>query len=314
MTIFFNLLAIFTIAFAITNLVVSIGVSLLGQKLTSVQLKPRKALLWFCVSMPWIMSILVCLYLLDIYVYSSIFETKQYAHWHHISDFNWFSWHAVTIILLLSYMMFVLTSKTRQLWLHRQEVSLLTCLSKNLSRGAYEVEIPKFAAFTSGIRSKKCFITTGLLNEVTPEELDVILKHERAHVVNNDPLKKWLFSILVSFYFAPVARLLTLQMVLAMEQDADNAVLEEGIDRIFVASTLIKVAKLNAQEDILKSSALVVNFGADVLEQRIYFLLGRLQLSPINKTVAFSFAIALFFLCMTSLDGVHHLIETVFSH
>ncbi|GAB5393375.1 MAG: hypothetical protein Altm1KO_28930 [Alteromonas macleodii] len=99
-----------------------------------------------------------------------------------------------------------------------------------------------------------------------------------------------------------------------MEQDADNAVLEEGIDRIFVASTLIKVAKLNAQEDILKSSALVVNFGADVLEQRIYFLLGRLQLSPINKTVAFSFAIALFFLCMTSLDGVHHLIETVFSH
>ena len=120
MTIFFNLLAIFTIAFAITYLVVSIGVSLLGQKLTSVQLKPRKALLWFCVSMPWIMSILVCLYLLDIYVYSSIFETKQYAHWHHISDFNWFSWHAVTIILLLSYMMFVLTSKTRQLWLHRQ--------------------------------------------------------------------------------------------------------------------------------------------------------------------------------------------------
>ena len=38
-------------------------------------------------------------------------------------------------------------------------------------------------------------------------------------------------------------------MVLAMEQDADNT-LEEGIDRIFVASTLIKVAKLNAQEDI----------------------------------------------------------------
>ena len=148
MTIFFNLLAIFTIAFAITNLVVSIGVSLLGQKLTSVQLKPRKALLWFCVSVPWMMSILVCLYLLDIYVYSSIFETKQYAHWHHISDFNWFSWHAVTIILLLSYIMFVLTSKTRQLWLHRQEVSLLTCLSKNLSRGVYEVEIPKFAAFT----------------------------------------------------------------------------------------------------------------------------------------------------------------------
>ena len=113
MTIFFNLLAVFTIAFAIANLVVSIGVSLLGQKLSSIQLKPRKAMLWFCVSIPWIMSVLVCLYLIDIYVYSSVFGTKQYAHWHHIADFNWFSWHTVSILLFLFYILFVLVSKVR---------------------------------------------------------------------------------------------------------------------------------------------------------------------------------------------------------
>ena len=103
-------------------------------------------------------------------------------------------------------------------------------------------------------------------------------------------------------------------MILAMEQEADNAVIKSGTSKLFVASTLVKVAKLNAQSDLLKNKSLVVNFGADVLEQRIYFLLDKLKLEPIHKGITFSLVMVLVIVSSASIDGIHHFMETFFGH
>lgn len=314
MAVTLNLIAIFIITFVVANFVISTTVSLLGEKFLHIQVKPRKILLWLMILMPWLIGLATALYLLDIYLSSSVFYTESYTHWHHMDQFDWYSWHGATLLIALLYAVNVIGQKIKQLYQHKQQVNALTALATATEKNLIQIDTPQAGAFTTGFIDKKCFVTTGLINQTTTEEYDVVISHEQAHAKANDPFKKWLFSLLAEFFIPPIAERLKLHMVLAMEQDADNAVIKLGKDKLFVASTLIKIAKLNAQDPLVKDSELIVNFGADVLEQRIFFLLDKLKLQPINKYLTSALVLLLVLICMTSLDGIHHVIETLFSH
>lgn len=310
-----NIATILVLSFAIANFSVSIFVSLLAQKFLTIQVESRKIILWLLVLLPWLASICVALLFLNEYSTSTIFELEaEYAHWHHMSEFNWLSWHGATLITALGFIVQLGGKKLIQLWFHRKNLLGLTQLSKPIEHNVYEIELSNPSAFTAGFIRKKCFITSGMLKEMTEEEVRVILGHEKAHAKMNDPLKKWLFSLFSTFFIPVLAKRLKLHMMLAMEQAADNTVVNSETPSTLVASTLVKVARLNAQYSPLKNNELIVNFGADVLEQRVYFLLGQLSLKPANKMVTVTFAILIFVGCFSSIDGLHHLIETVFSH
>jgi Zn-dependent protease with chaperone function len=310
-----NIITIAILAFVIANFTVSIIVSLLTQKFIKLQVPSRKTVLWLLVTLPWLTGISVALFFLNGYMSANVFEsTTDYAHWHHMDVFNWLSWHGATLIIALFFSLYVLGSKLLRLKRHQHDVANLMSLSKPLSRDIFEIELAESSAFTAGFINKKCFVTSGMLKEMTAAELKVILGHEKAHAKRNDPLKKWLFSIFTDFFIPTMAAHLRLHMILAMEQAADNAVVNDDITSTFVASTLIKVARLNALHSPVKNNDLVANFGADVLEQRIYFLLGQLNLKPINKLVTAIWVILIFGLCLSSIDGLHHLIETVLGH
>ncbi len=315
LAVWLNIITIMVLAFVIANFTVSIIVSLLAQRFISLQVKSRKIVLWLLVTLPWLTSICVALVFLNGYTYSSVFESEtEYAHWHHMSVFSWLSWHGATIVIALVFSGYILGKKLLQLRLHRRDLAQLTSFSKPLTSGVFEIELPQSSAFTAGFIDKKCFITSGMLKQMTDDEIAVILGHERAHAKMNDPLKKWLFGIFTAFFIPSLSAHLKLHITLAMEQAADNAVVNADITSIFVASTLVKAARLNAQYSPIKNNELVVNFGADVLEQRVYFLLGQLNLKPINKMVTAVLVIFILAVCFSSIDGVHHLIETVLSH
>lgn len=315
LALWFNLATILVLSFAIANFSVSIFVSLLAQKFLGMQVESRKIILWLLLVLPWLASICVVLLFLNGYSTSSIFESEdKYAHWHHMSEFNFLSWHGVTLIFAFGFIIHLGVKKVIQLRLHRLNLLSLTYLSKPIEDNVYEIELSNPSAFTAGFTKKKCFITSGMLKEMTKDEVSVILGHEKAHAKMNNPLKKWLFGIFSAFFIPTLAKRLKLHMMLAMEQAADNAVVNNAVPSTFVASTLVKVARLNAQYLPLKDNELVVNFGADVLEQRVYFLLGQLSLKPANKIATAIFATLIFVGCLSSIDGVHHLIETVFSH
>ncbi|KGJ90997.1 M56 family metallopeptidase [Colwellia psychrerythraea] len=315
LAVWLNIITIVILAFVIANLTVSAIVSLLTQKFISLQVKSRKIVLWLLVILPWLTSIFVALVFLNGYTSATIFEAElDYAHWHHMSVFSSLSWHGATLIIALIFTLYILVKKLIQLKRHHQDLAQLTSFSKPLTRGVFEIELAESSAFTAGFIDKKCFITSGMLKEMTDEEIAVILGHERAHAKMNDPLKKWLFSIFTAFFIPSLAAHLKLHMTLAMEQAADNAVVNNDITSTFVASTLVKAARLNALYSPVKNNELVANFGADVLEQRVYFLLGQLNLKPVNKMLTVVLVIFILAVCFSSIDGVHHLIETVLSH
>lgn len=314
MSVFLNLLAIFSITFIVANVSLSAIFSLVSQQILKIEVKSRKVLLWTIVLLPWVVSLVLSIYILQAYHSGNSLNNFAFPHWHHMTNFEWYSWHGFTVGVALSYLMYVLTSQVRHLWNHKREIESLISFSKNEEADVYQIESDKASAFTSGFFSKKCFVTTALIEQTTLEEYEVVIKHERAHIATNDPAKKWLFTLLCSFFIKPITQRLKLHMILAMEQEADNAVIKSGTSKLFVASTLVKVAKLNAQSDILENKNLVVNFGADVLEQRIFFLLDKLKLEPIHKSITFALVLVLVIVSTTSIDSIHHFMETFFRH
>lgn len=314
MEILLNLLAIFTITFAVTNLSLSTAFSLFSQHVLKIEVKPRRLLLWLFVLLPWMISLAISIYIVQSYHIGNEISGYGFPHWHHMNDFEWASWHGVTVGLSLLLLVYVLMRKLSDLWRHNKEVEALLGFATKLENGVYQVESSDASAFTTGFMTKKCIVTTGLIEQTSEEEYKVIVRHEKAHAEANDPFKKWLFALLSAFYIAPVRERLKLHMTLAMEKEADDAVIHSGISKLFVASTLVKIAKFNAQHHLLKHSDLVANFGADVLEQRIYFLLDKLTLRPVNKGTTIILVLLLAAISTTSIDGIHHFMESLFSH
>jgi len=315
LAIWFNIITIAILTFALANAAVSVVVSVLAQQFLGLQVASRKASLWLMVTLPWVASLCVTFCFIYKYYLAPPFQaTFIFTHWHHMNTFSWLSWHGLTLLLALFYLGYVLFKKGYQLNQHRRQLSLLTALSQPLENELFLIDAPYASAFTSGFITKRCFITSAMMSNTTVQEQAVIIAHEQAHAHNNDPAKKWLFSILTMFFMPMLATKLRLHMTLAMEQDADNAVISAQIDPTIVASTLVKVARLNAAQTPLFDNELVANFGADVLEQRVYFLLGQLNLKPTNKLLTSLFIVLTLILCIVSIDTLHHFIETIFKH
>ncbi len=310
-----NTLTIIIITFVIANVAVSIVASLMTQSFLTIQVQSRKVALWLLITMPWLTSIGVALFFLNGYLSSKAFEAEtEFAHWHHMAVFSWSTWHGATLIIALVFSCFILGKKFVQLKQHHHNLKSLTHFAKPLTDNVFEIDMPKASAFTAGFIHKKCYVTSGMLKEMTEAEVEVVLAHEKAHAKNNDPLKKWLFSLFAAFFIPSLATRLKLHMTLAMEQAADNAVVNDKLTPTFVAITLVRVARLNALYSPIKSNELVASFGADVLDQRIYFLLGQLTLKPVNKWMTLILVIFILAASMSSIDGLHHFVEIVFSH
>ena len=330
--IWLNFLAVAVISFAVANMVVSILSNLFNQKFLQLEVSARKRSLWLLVSMPWLVSAVigVC------FIYPLTEQIAEYspftpsmsqsnsglAHWHHLDSFYLLSWHGVTLLAAVTLLLYQVGKKLIGLYQHKQQLASLHRLATPIKQPVYELDAIEASAFSCGFRKPKCYITSGMLTQTNSQEQEIIIKHELAHIAKLDPLKKWLFSLLAAFYLPGIAARLKLHMTLAMEQAADEAVIDDKINSVLIASTLVKVAKLNANaktnakpgfQQVL-SQDLVANFGADVLEQRVYFLLGQLQLKPVNHWLTLLFSSLILLICASSLDGIHHAIETIFSH
>jgi len=312
-----NILAIATITFALSNIAVSAVVTVLAQRFVEFEVQSRKAILWLLVTVPWfaVFCVAIC-FVYPFYYTNAFFNDNSMAHWHHMTSFELLSWHSVTLLIAFAYIAHVFVDKIVALVKHKNELKLLTSYSEQLQQNTYKIDSPMPNAFTSGFFTKNCFVTSGILDKTTADEQDIIFRHEQAHAAFSDPLKKWVFSIFSAFFLPFIANRLKLHMTLAMEQAADLKVLNDGTSPTLVASTLVKIAKLNAsnKQSAVLNSDLVANFGVEVLEQRVYFLLGQLELTPANRLLTFLFLAVTVVMSMLSIDGVHHLMETVFNH
>jgi hypothetical protein len=124
-------------------------------------------------------------------------------------------------------------------------------------RGADVVDSPDVFALCHGLCSPQVVLSRGLVELLTPEELDAVLIHERHHQAHHDPLKTLLARTLAAvFFFVPVVPELMDRYLQLKELDADRAAMRGQPDDLAMASAFCKVARSSRRVPIPADSAI----------------------------------------------------------
>jgi hypothetical protein len=136
------------------------------------------------------------------------------------------------------------------------------------------------AAFAFGVggRRPRIVITSGLDQQLTPEEREVVLAHEAAHLRNGDPrLLRWLRAVELGSSRAPLVVKSVAAVRLAIERSADEVATGQDAARRRAAARAILVAT-GLEDPFLPALS-----QADTIARRVRALLG-----PSNPPALFS--------------------------
>ena len=84
---------------------------------------------------------------------------------------------------------------------NHHQISCLRTLATKKSEGIFIIDSSIPAAFTGGLIKPSCFISTGLMEQLGSDDIEIIIQHELAHSHYADPLKKWLFSFFSAYFY-----------------------------------------------------------------------------------------------------------------
>lgn len=171
------------------------------------------------------------------------------------------------------------------------------------------VDMDRPLALTAGLIRPRIYLSTRLLNALSPAELAAVVGHEQAHRRRRDAVRQLAAEALSRLHLAPIRRRLLADLSLASERACDEEAAFSSNGRLCVAGTLLKVARLNATQSPM-DALLPTMTGAD-LEARIEALLrpvARRQLAPQSLLIPGA-GLMLAFGCLSA-DRLHHGVES----
>ena len=99
---------------------------------------------------------------------------------------------AVTkVVILVSLLIIVCALMVIQLFYGRNKLQTLNRLAEPTSASYKVLDSKALLAWCSGLIKPKIFISRGLTETLTEEEIQIVLAHEQAHVRRKDNLRKW---------------------------------------------------------------------------------------------------------------------------
>ena len=311
-----NITTIVILSCSFTLIITSLIVKYFQSSLSNFNAMSRSRILWCIVILPWFVSALSVVAL----VFPELFQWKGVwasLHWHHIYNFSIFSWHGASLIIFSSFCLLLLLSRLARALKMHSSMNQLNSFSKSdvLSNGCLIIESSEVNAFTSGLFNAKAFITTGLNNRLSNDENTIVQLHELAHVKNSDPLRKYIFSLLASFYPLKISEQLNASFSLAIEQLADSEVLKEIPNAALIAKTLVKVTRLQLNSSqIAPPISENCSFINTPLESRIHYLLNEYKGKSFPYFILIILVFAISSISTLSVDLIHHSFEQLFSH
>ena len=312
-----NLLTIAVLAFVVANVFVSIAFWFVKNSIQNYTVSTRKSLLWLCVLSPWIIALTVTLFFSPFFQSGEVFVwLTELAHWHHPDIFYFLSWHSISLIIFFGFSIYIAIGSLVLAYKNHHQIRFLRTLATKKSENVLIIDSPIPTAFTGGLIKPSCFISSGLIELLNSDDIEIIIQHELSHLHYADPLKKWIFSFFAAYFTPNINKMLKSMMAISMEQAADSFFVKSQQQAHNVASTLVRFTKLAAKYSISKQykSELLVHFCRQSIEQRVLQLLSDTQFKPFPMKVVFLGVILLAVISTTSVDSLHHAIETLFNH
>ena len=203
----------------------------------------------------------------------------------HLSGWLWIAGMGV----LTAVMLFHAHKGIRLLIRHWRFQSTLRLIGQpDRQRGIFRIASEHVFVFSAGLFTPHAFISSGLMEQLSTKQLDVVLAHEQAHCQRRDVLRRLLLSLAALFHFPGTRQQLLADLELAHEQICDAVAVQKVGDRLFVAETIINVAR-NTIWDYPKQDIGVIPFNGSHIDIRIQQLLE--QPKPVNRYVVFFFSL-----------------------
>ena len=316
--IFLNIASMATVCFAMTWFVQCLVFPLVSSFVFTLAHQQRRFLLWSWVLLPWCIAALCS----GIFAYNTFGEGSAdflpvMAHWHHLFEFEWMTWHGTLLAFFLIFTCIAIYRSVHSAISHITSLHGLFLLSKSRESGGTasfneftynEIQSERPMAFTAGIFKPECYVSSALVDRSVPAELAIILDHEFAHKRNYDPLKKWLFHFLSGYFIRKHSKQLMSHYALAVELRADQEAALRS-DNLDVAATLVAVSKRLRQNT--SESKLCTGFGNDFISQRVRYLTSPGEVSFKAPVFGLTAMVLLFAVNVLSLDNLHHYIESL---
>lgn len=169
------------------------------------------------------------------------------------------------------------------------------------------IDTPEPIAFSLGIFRSTVFVSRGLIQQTSSDELQVILQHEQAHGRRRDNLRNILASVGTLVFPVPIRRQLLTDLRMAAEQCCDAHAASALADSVLVAQTLVKVHRLSQRPP----ESGICGFSHSNISTRVAALLqldggrahgGVLLVSLLAGSIG---------LVIIGTDPLHHLVEAV---
>ena len=279
---------------SLTALFSTLLYQVVGHKITSLPCQIRSKILTFWLLSPILIAVVLSLSgLLFSWIESHEMATEHcgshnnsMAHlcWFdpvvHISDYLWIGGMSLIALVIV----FNAYKGINLMLKQRRFQSTLRAVSEQQENNVFRIASEHFFVFSSGLLSPQAFISSQLLEQLSAEELEVVLAHEQAHCQRRDVLRRLLLSFAGLFHLPATRQYLLNDTELAHEQICDNAAVQKVGNRVLVAETIIKVAR---QLQLLTphSKMGIASFDGSHIDIRIQQLLE--QPKPVNPCVLF---------------------------
>lgn len=179
----------------------------------------------------------------------------------------------------------------------------------NIELGAHVLPTAAPLCLLVGMFRPTLFLSKGLLAAISPEQVAIVLHHERAHAARHDVLLRLVARAGTIFMFPSARAHLLEALELAAEQSCDEVAASSVGDRLLVAEAILWVERL-MQTTATHLTPLAVGFGGDSVPQRVSALLEAPRRAGNVLVLGWGFAAMLCGVLAASAP-LHHLTESL---
>ena len=171
-----------------------------------------------------------------------------------------------------------------------------------------DVEAP--LAFCAGLFSPKVYLSRGLTERLTPDEMDMVHLHEASHIKSMDLMVRFIVSLLSFGQFSSVRSSLMDMLICAQEEVCDQKVARR-FGRVETAETLIKVQRLRHSVAMLSPHCVAAIDHGDISARTLALLSPENAASGASRLCIVAGGLLLALAMLVASEPLHHYFETL---
>ena len=186
--------------------------------------------------------------------------------------------------------------------------ALRSAASRSVAPGVHFVRSERPFSLTAGLGRSEIYLSSALVDALTPTQLDAVVEHERAHARRRDGLRMLMARVLSWPHLPAVRRSILAELELAAERACDEQAGDRVGDRLIVAEAILAAERLLV-EVAPRGREPLLAFGGSSVPARVRGLLAE----PVadRGRAAGWMAGALAVACVLLADPLHHATEHV---